>query len=462
MVQASSDMAGNSAGAAAPSGRPGRAAWRPRILFGLAGTLGLLVLLIALKIVPGPVGFMLGAVLLGAGAAGFVVAGSDDLLSAKPLAAPAAPPVLSEAARFGTLPRAVLDELPDAILLIDEEDRVVIANRAARAGFVGATYERKLLSTLMRRPAVIEAILRVRQSGFGETAEFTDLVPVERVFQVSVTPLVAEVGGPAAILVVIKDLTQIKAVEQMRADFVANASHELRTPLSSLSGFIETLRGHAKDDEAARERFLGIMQDQAGRMRRLIDDLLSLSRIELNEHIPPATALDLASVARDVIDAFQPLAREARITLTLKAEPGLCPAIGERDELVQVLQNLVDNAVKYGRAGSEVEIALGPGAPSGLPDLLGPSCHLAVSDQGDGIAREHIPRLTERFYRVDVKQSRERGGTGLGLAIVKHIVSRHRGRLHIKSDIGKGSVFTVILPAMPDEAAPPGSGAVTK
>jgi two-component system phosphate regulon sensor histidine kinase PhoR len=246
----------------------------------------------------------------------------------------------------------------------------------------------------------------------------------------------------------------------MRADFVANASHELRTPLSSLSGFIETLRGHAKDDAAARERFLGIMQDQAQRMRRLIDDLLSLSRIELNEHIAPAKTVDLKTVALDIIDAFQPLARERSIALKLKAEPGLPVVIGERDELVQVLQNLVDNAVKYAHAGTEVEIALGTGTPAGLPDLVGPTCHIAVSDHSDGIAREHIPRLTERFYRVDVKQSRERGGTGLGLAIVKHIVSRHRGRLHIRSDIAKGSVFTVILPAQDAPAAPPGS--VTK
>jgi two-component system phosphate regulon sensor histidine kinase PhoR len=437
------------------------------LLLGLGAVLAVVVLAALLGLLPAPLAYVGGALILALGAAAFVGLGLETVLaSRRPRAAtaaaqPQAPAAtIAEGTSLGALARTLLDELPDAILVVDDEDRIVIANRAARTGFVGATYERKLVSTLMRRPAVIEAIQRVRQGGFAEVAEFTDLVPVERFFQVFATPLVVEAGGRAAILVTIRDLTAIKAVEQMRADFVANASHELRTPLSSLSGFIETLRGHAKDDAAARERFLGIMQDQAQRMRRLIDDLLSLSRIELNEHIAPAKTVDLKTVALDIIDAFQPLARERSIALKLKAEPGLPVVIGERDELVQVLQNLVDNAVKYAHAGTEVEIALGTGTPAGLPDLVGPTCHIAVSDHSDGIAREHIPRLTERFYRVDVKQSRERGGTGLGLAIVKHIVSRHRGRLHIRSDIAKGSVFTVILPAQDAPAAPPGS--VTK
>jgi len=352
--------------------------------------------------------------------------------------------------------RSLLDELPDAILVIDDEGRLVLANRAACARFVGEGYERKFLSGTMRRPAVLEAVQRVRETLDSEEVEFSDLVPVERSFSAYVAPL-RDFNAPASeILVVVRDTTGAKAVEKMRADFVANASHELRTPLSSLIGFIETLRGHAKDDAGAREKFLAIMADQAGRMGRLIDDLLSLSRIELNEHVAPQGTVDLARVVNDVVDALQPIALSSGVTLSTRVAEGLAPVTGSRDELVQVLQNLLDNAIKYGRQDSRVEVVVAPGAPSHLTSgLIGPSCYISVSDQGEGIAREHIPRLTERFYRVDVKRSRERGGTGLGLAIVKHIVSRHRGKLHIKSDPGIGSVFTVLLP----QAAPaPGAG----
>jgi two-component system phosphate regulon sensor histidine kinase PhoR len=181
-------------------------------------------------------------------------------------------------------------------------------------------------------------------------------------------------------------------------------------------------------------------------MRRLIDDLLSLSRIELNEHVAPSGSVDLEAAAREVADALQPLAREVQTEIKVQAQPRLPAALGDRDEIVQVLQNLVDNAIKYGRPGRNIEITVGAGAPPNGGGLMGPSVYFSVRDHGEGIAREHIPRLTERFYRVDVKQSRERGGTGLGLAIVKHIVSRHRGKLIVKSELGEGSTFTVVLP----------------
>lgn len=415
------------------------------------------------QLLPVPLAYVLGAIALAGSVAHRVWRAYPVLVTpvpAKSLSAAVIAPAISPAVDpppdipLGSIARSILDELPDAILVVDQEDRLIIANRTARTNFVGAGYERKFLSTVMRRPAVLEALQRVRQSGLAETAEFTDLVPVERFFQVQVSPVMVNAGGGLTLLAVLKDLTSTKALEQMRADFVANASHELRTPLSSLSGFIETLRGHARDDPAARERFLAIMQDQASRMRRLIDDLLSLSRIELNEHVPPSRSVDLRLVAHDVIDAMQPLAREARMSLRLSSAPEPCAVLGERDELVQVLQNLIDNAVKYGRPETEIEVAVGKGAPLGAPEMLEASYFVSVCDQGEGIAREHIPRLTERFYRVDVKQSRERGGTGLGLAIVKHIVSRHRGRLHIKSDLGKGSTFSMILPAVPERAQP--------
>ena len=348
---------------------------------------------------------------------------------------------------LGYKARVLLDELPDAILVLDDEGRLVLANRAACARFVGEGYERKFLSSTMRRPAVLEAVQRVRETLRSEEVEFYDLVPVERSFTAYVAPLIDTTAPASEILVVVRDTTSAKAVEKMRADFVANASHELRTPLSSLIGFIDTLRGHAREDAGAREKFLSIMADQAGRMGRLIDDLLSLSRIELNEHVPPQGVIDLGRVVNDVVDAMHPLAREAGVTLNVQIDKSLPRVIGSRDELVQVLQNLLDNAIKYGRQDSQVEIVAARGAPPFIATgLVGPSCYVSVTDHGEGIAREHIPRLTERFYRVDVKRSRERGGTGLGLAIVKHIVSRHRGKLHIKSDPGLGSVFTVVLP----------------
>ena len=352
-----------------------------------------------------------------------------------------------DARGLGQKARVLLDELPDAILVLDNEIRVVLANRAACARFVGDAYERKFLSSTMRRPAVLEAVLRARETLKAEEVEFSDLVPVERSFAAYVAPLRDASGPTHEILIVVRDITAAKAVEKMRADFVANASHELRTPLSSLIGFIDTLRGHAREDVEVRERFLGIMAGQASRMGRLIDDLLSLSRIELNEHVPPQDAVDLGKVVTDVIDSLQPLAREARVTLVPRIAEALPRVTGSRDELVQVLGNLLDNAIKYGHPDSRVEITAGPDIPDYVTTgLLGPSCYVSVADQGEGIAREHIPRLTERFYRVDVKRSRERGGTGLGLAIVKHIVSRHRGKMHIKSDPGVGSIFTVVLP----------------
>jgi len=225
----------------------------------------------------------------------------------------------------------------------------------------------------------------------------------------------------------------------MRADFVANVSHELRTPLAAITGFIDTMQGPARDDPAARERFLGIMAEQADRMRRLVDDLLMLSRIEQHEHARPAGAVDLGRVLHGVRDLLQLKASARQVAVELAIEDGLPKAVGDHDELTIVFQNLVDNALKYARPATTVRVTARP---------LGPDyVAVAVSDEGDGIPAAHLPRLTERFYRVDNARSRALGGTGLGLAIVKHVVSRHRGRLDIQSTPGKGSVFTVTLPA---------------
>jgi two-component system phosphate regulon sensor histidine kinase PhoR len=271
--------------------------------------------------------------------------------------------------------------------------------------------------------------------------------------------------------VMLRDETDIRRADRTRADFLANASHELRTPLASLLGFIETLRGHARQDPAAREKFLGIMQSQAERMSRLIDDLMSLSRIELNEHIPPSGEADVALAALDVLDAIAPLAADkgVRVEQTIPP-PGQAMISGDRDQLVQVAQNLVENALKYSTAGCkvQVEVAAGIGSPEPQPTrfegrsrfwLLSPEhapeqryVTLRVTDFGPGLAREHLPRLAERFYRVEGQKSGERSGTGLGLAIVKHIVSRHHGALLVESTPGEGSTFTVFFQQGPGGA----------
>jgi two-component system phosphate regulon sensor histidine kinase PhoR len=242
---------------------------------------------------------------------------------------------------------------------------------------------------------------------------------------------------PARVLVAIRDISDQRRAERMRADFVANVSHELRTPLAALSGFIETLQGAARDDAEARLRFLAIMRVQAGRMARLIDDLLSLSRIEQKQHVPPEGGVDLGGVVGGVLDALTPLAAESGVILVRDFPEARIEVRGERDELYRVFENLIGNAIKYGQAGGRVEVTAATGERGEV--------QVSVRDHGPGIAPEHLPRLTERFYRVDVAGSRARGGTGLGLAIVKHIVARHRGRLLIDSTAGEGATFTVVL-----------------
>ncbi|MFT3810607.1 MAG: ATP-binding protein [Micropepsaceae bacterium] len=329
---------------------------------------------------------------------------------------------------------AILQALPHAALLLDEAGRVAARNDSA-AELTGAAVGKPFASGF-RVPDLLNAIEQVRDGAERAEANFTVPVPVERSIEGHVAPV--EAGGRRYRLVYLNDITAMVRVERMRADFVANASHELRTPLTSLSGFLETIMGPARDDPDATQRFLEIMQTQAQRMRRLIDDLLSLSRIELNEHVRPAAKADLAGIARDVVDAAQPALNRAGIRAVVTVAEGAQPVTGARDELLQIAQNLIDNAVKYGGEGGDVAVSIFPGE--------GGTTALSVSDRGPGIAREHIPRLTERFYRVDDAASRERGGTGLGLAIVKHILNRHRGRLEIESEPGRGSKFTVFIP----------------
>jgi two-component system phosphate regulon sensor histidine kinase PhoR len=353
----------------------------------------------------------------------------------------------SDIAGLPPMAREVFERLPDPLLLTDASGRVLFANRAMR-GVIGIDAERKHVSALLRTPSVLDALKRAMATGETSSVEFTLPVPVQRTYQA----YVARAGNePAITILLLHDLTAMKRAEQLRADFVANASHELRTPLAALSGFIETLRGHARDDMAAREQFLGIMTVEAERMRRLIDDLLSLTRIEQNEHVPPSGEASLETVLREAVTTLTPLARADNITLEISAAANLPPAIGQRDELIQIFQNLIHNAIKYGHQGGHVWVTLESGT---TPAGRGAEAMLVASvrDDGEGIPQAAVPRLTERFYRVDVKRSREKGGTGLGLAIVKHIVNRHQGRLAIESRPGEGSTFTVYLPAVRETA----------
>jgi len=338
---------------------------------------------------------------------------------------------------------AVLAGLPDPVVALDRRGDVVALNARATA-VAPALRPGEPVSLGLRVPEVLEAIRRARASGIAQRVEFSERVPLDRWYEVIVTPISSPgvAANPGLVLLAFHDLTPLRRVEEMRADFVANASHELRTPLAALSGFIDTLRGSAREDPAARERFLPIMQAQADRMARLIDDLLSLSRIELNAHLRPDKQVDVGAIVRQVADSLQTLARDRNVEVkTLgSSAPLLVP--GDRDELIRVFENLVENALKYAASGKRVDIALSVGeGPDGKREA-----RIAVRDRGPGIAPEHLPRLTERFYRVDVSESRAQGGTGLGLALVKHILNRHGGRLTIESAPGQGATFTVHLP----------------
>jgi two-component system, OmpR family, phosphate regulon sensor histidine kinase PhoR len=338
---------------------------------------------------------------------------------------------------------AVLAGLPDPVIALNHQEEVVALNSQASA--LAPTLRRnEPISLGLRVPEVLEVIRRVRASRSAQRVEFFQRVPVDRWYEVAAVPLSLPDGIPATELVLLtfRDHTPLRRVEEMRADFIANASHELRTPLAALSGFIDTLRGPAREDVAARERFLAIMQTQADRMARLIDDLLSLSRIELNAHLRPDKEVDLVAILRQVADGLQTLANDRSVEIKITGPSSPLMVLGERDELIRVFENLVENALKYAASGKRVEIDLTHvEATAGKGEA-----RIAVRDHGPGIAPEHLPRLTERFYRVDVGESRAQGGTGLGLALVKHILNRHGGRMTIESTIGQGATFTAHLP----------------
>ncbi len=362
-----------------------------------------------------------------------VRSGADDDQRAQPVAI---------AAPGDGLLRALVAGLPDPVVALDRDGRVLALNDRARA-LAPALRQGEPVAFALRMPELIEAIGRAAAEGEEKRVVYYERVPHERWFETIVMPVKREPSAavPDLVLMTFHDLTPLRRVEEMRADFVANASHELRTPLAALLGFIETLQGSAREDAKARERFLGIMQEQARRMARLIDDLLSLSRIELNAHRRPDTPVDMVPIVRQVVDGLQTLARDRGVTVNIEAA-GPVMVLGDHDELVRIFENLVENALKYGAAGKRVDIKL-----KLTPSFDGHNeGQVSVRDYGPGIAPEHLPRLTERFYRVDVTESRAQGGTGLGLALVKHILNRHRGRLTIDSEPGAGATFAIHLP----------------
>jgi two-component system phosphate regulon sensor histidine kinase PhoR len=345
---------------------------------------------------------------------------------------------------------AVLAGLPDPVVAVDRQGNVAAFNAPALALAPGLR-RGEPVSRALRTPEVLDALRRAGASGAAQRAEYLERAPVERWYEVMATPIGEgeAVLADGLVLLAFRDLTPLRRVEEMRADFVANASHELRTPLAALSGFIETLQGSARNDPAAQERFLGIMQAQATRMARLIDDLLSLSRIELNAHRRPETVVDLVPIVRQVADGLQTLARDRDMAVNVQAPQQSLTVRGDRDELLRVFENLIENALKYAASGKKVDIAFSLGsAPK-----EGGEVQVVVRDYGSGISPEHLPRLTERFYRVDVADSRAQGGTGLGLALVKHILNRHGGHLTIESLAGQGATFTAHLPLADPTAA---------
>lgn len=336
----------------------------------------------------------------------------------------------------------ILEHLPDPLIVLAEDRAVLRTNRVARDTF-GAD-----IPAVLRHPELVAAIEAARATGTQQVAQVSLAVPVARDVQATVMSMDPPLADGGRIVVVLSDRSRERAIDRMREDFVANVSHELRTPLTSLIGFTETLLGPAADDPPAQRQFLTIMAQQGARMHRLIDDLLSLSRIEMIEHQPPSDHVDLGALLDRLTPGYAPRLAERDATLAAEVAPDLPAVLGDTDQITQVLQNLIDNAVKYGRQGGTVRVAIRRPVETdpGWPNRNG--VILAVSDDGIGIPREHLPRLTERFYRVDKGRSRAVGGTGLGLAIVKHIANRHRGQMRIDSEEGRGTTVSLWLPAV--------------
>ncbi len=337
-----------------------------------------------------------------------------------------------------------LNSLSDAVFILDDKRHVLFVNIAGKnlfgKNFIGSNFIQ-----IIRQPDCINAIDEVLAGSDKMQATITVEHPDKAIFRLIVADLGNDNEGGEKVLVSLSDITGLRDVQLMRSDFVANVSHELRSPLTALSGFIETIKGPASDDETARGRFLNLMESEARRMTRLIADLLSLSKVESNLRVRPDDEVDLTAILNSVKSSLAEQARNESKRVEIIIGEGVGPVRGSEDELFQVFQNLVENALKYGSANSIVTIRAQ--IQYNVSGIQAPSIAVEVQDRGEGIAKQHIGRLTERFYRVDTHRSRDKGGTGLGLAIAKHIINRHRGRLAISSKSGVGSTFTVYLPA---------------
>ncbi|MEK6746990.1 MAG: ATP-binding protein [Pseudomonadota bacterium] len=346
----------------------------------------------------------------------------------------------------------LVDTLPDILIMTNDDKDIVRTNRAARNIF-GQNLAHRPLRDIIPNDKLLNSITTVVEDLHGQEIEFHLPEPLPRDFQAIIERFPIPSEGGITIIITMTDITQQKRVQRMRADFVANASHEIRTPLASIIGFIETLRGPAKDDAKARDEFLRVMGDQAERMSKLVNDLLSLSKIEMNAHSTPISRVDFLKIVRTEKQHFEWACKQKNITLKVKVNDNLPATKGDDDELAQVVRNLLGNAIKYSNPDTEIVVTVK--LTSNMPDdpnfrNLKRAICFSVQDHGEGIAKEHIPRLTERFYRVDTARTRTVGGTGLGLAIVKHVLNRHHGALVIESNIGEGSTFSVYLPVYED------------
>lgn len=330
---------------------------------------------------------------------------------------------------------AAFTALDMPVIVLGGDGNILDTNPAAQKAF-GDLVRGQHISARLRSPGILDMVRETMRTDQPNQIEHSERLPSERVYVAKIARIPAASGQIKPLYALsFRDVSDLRSMDRMRSDFVANASHELRTPLASLRGFIETLQGPARSDQAAHDRFLAIMLDQATRMSRLVDDLLSLSRLEMKSHIAPDQRVDLVPLVGHVRDSLLPLAHDLGVEIRTHLAEEKIEVIGDRDELVQVIENLIENACKYGQEGKLVDVHLGRDE-TGVVEL-------SVIDRGPGIPAEHVPRLTERFYRVSVADSRSKKGTGLGLAIVKHILTRHRARLIVKSELEKGTTFTV-------------------
>ena len=348
--------------------------------------------------------------------------------------------IAQEAQGAEPIAKTLIEALPEPAVTLSRGGTILAFNPKALDLFSGLK-EGSHISSAIRNPQVLSAISKCSPDERERTVTFADRVPVERYMSATVSFLgMPKDGASPAILVFLRDLTEQRRIDQLRSDFIANASHEIRTPLTSIIGFIETLQGPARNDPDARDRFLGIMAKQAERMARLIDNLMSLSRVEMRAHLKPQDTIEISELVTQACNALEPMAAEAEIEIEINSEVKGARVLGDKDELTQVFINLLQNAIKYGKKGGHVGVTTARVEWGGTPYIAA-----SIEDDGPGIASQHLPRITERFYRAPGALAFERGGTGLGLAIVKHVVNRHRGELQIGSEEGKGAKFTVLL-----------------